>query len=68
MVFTRADGKLALAHVITKVFELPAAHVMNTALNQAGIVEIGNILSMPYDDIMELSYIDADGNEQPGTV
>jgi hypothetical protein len=32
MVFTRADGKLALAHVIENVFELLTNHSLATAL------------------------------------
>ena len=63
MVLTRADAKLALSHVIANVFELPVDHVLFTALAQAGIVEIGNVLSMPYDDIMDLAYLDAQGAE-----
>ena len=63
MVFTRADGKLALTHVIENVFELPDDHPMITALDQADIVEIDDVLSMPYDDILDLTYIDDQGNE-----
>jgi hypothetical protein len=36
-----------------------------TALTQAGIVEIGDVLSMPYDDILDLTYIDNQGDEVP---
>ena len=65
MVFTRADGKLALKHVIENVFELPTDHPLPTALTEAGIVEIGDVLSMPYDDILDLTYTDDQGNEVP---
>jgi hypothetical protein len=63
MVFMRADGKLALAHVIENVFELPDDHPMITGLTQASIMEMDNVLSMPYDDILELSYVDDQGDE-----
>ena len=63
MVFTRADGKLALNHVIENVFELPIDHQLPIALEQAGIIEIGDVLSMPYDDIQDLTYIDDQGDE-----
>jgi hypothetical protein len=63
MLLTRADGILALSHVIASVFELPADHVLITALAQAGIVEIGDVLNMPYDDIMDLTCLDAQGAE-----
>jgi hypothetical protein len=62
-VFTRAYGKLALAHVMKNVFELPDNHPLNTALLQAGIVKFDNILSMPYNDILDLTYHDGQGNE-----
>jgi hypothetical protein len=65
MVFTRADGKLALKHVIENVFELPTDHPLPTALTEAGIVEIGDVLSMPYNDILDLTYTDDQGNEAP---
>ena len=65
MVFTRADGKLALKHVIENVFELPMDHPLPTVLTEADIVEIGDVLSMPYDDILDLTYIDDQGNEIP---
>ena len=65
MVFTRADGKLALAHVIKDVFELLDDHPLHTSLLQAGIVEIGDVLSMPYDDILVLTYRDDKGDEHP---
>ena len=54
---------MALTHVITNVFELPADHVLIAALDQAGIVEIGDVLSMPYDDITDLTYLDDQGTE-----
>jgi hypothetical protein len=63
MVFTRADGKLALAHVIKDVFELPDDHPLPIVLTQAGIVEIGDILSMPYNNILDLTYLDDQVNE-----
>jgi hypothetical protein len=65
MVFTRADGKLALTHVIENVFELLTNHLLTTALTQAGIIEIGDVLSMPYDDILDLTYTDDQGDEVP---
>ena len=65
MVFTRADGKLALTHVIENVFELPANHPLTAALTQDGIIEIGDVLSMPYDDILDLAYTDNQGNKIP---
>ena len=65
MVFTRADGKLALTHVIKNVFQLPINHQLPTALTQAGIVEIGDVLSVPFDDILDLTYTDNHGNEVP---
>ena len=37
MILTRAEAKLALTHVLTYVFELPADHVLITVLDQAGI-------------------------------
>jgi hypothetical protein len=61
MVFTRADGKLALSHVIDNVFELPADHVLITALAKAGNVEIGDILIMPYDGIIDLICLNTQG-------
>ena len=63
MVLTRADAKLALTYVTTTVFELPADHVLVTALAQEGIVEIGDVLSMSYDDIADLTYIDDAGDQ-----
>ena len=65
MVFTRADGKAALTHVIENVFELPIDHPLPTALTQASIVEIGDVLCMPYDDILDLAYTDDQGNVIP---
>ena len=65
MVFTRADGKAALKHVIENVFELPTDHPLSTALTQAAFVEIGDVLSMPYDDILDLTYTDDQGVEVP---
>jgi hypothetical protein len=63
MVFTRADGNLALNHIIENVFELLTDHQLPIALDQAGIIEIGDVLSMPYDDIHDLTYIDDQGDE-----
>ena len=63
MVSTRADGRLALKHVIENVFELPTDHPLPTALTEADIVEIGDVLSMPYDDILDLTYTDDQGNQ-----
>jgi hypothetical protein len=65
MFFTRADGKLALTHVIKNVFEIPTDHPLTTALIEAGIIEIGDILCMPYDDIVDLAYTDDQGSEIP---
>ena len=65
MFFTRADGKLALTHVVENVFELPTNHLLTTALTQDGIVEIGDVLSMPYNDILDLAYTDDQGNKIP---
>jgi hypothetical protein len=65
MVFTRADGKLALTRVIENVFELPTDHPLATALTQAGIIKIGDVLSMPYDDVLDLTYTDDQGDEVP---
>ena len=65
MVFTTADGKLALTHVIENVFELLTDHQLPTALTQAGIIEIGDVLSMPYDDIPDMMYTDDQGDEVP---
>ena len=45
--FSRADGKMALTHVFENVFELPTNHLLTTALTQAGIVEIEDVLCMP---------------------
>jgi hypothetical protein len=36
---------LALTHVIENVFELLTGHPLTTALTQAGIIEIGDVLS-----------------------
>jgi hypothetical protein len=64
MVFTRADGNFALAHVIENVFEPLDNHPLHTILLQAGgIVEIGNVLTMPYGNILDLTYCDDQGNE-----
>jgi hypothetical protein len=65
MVFTRADGKLALTHVIENVFQLPIKNPLTTALTQAGIIEIGDILCMPYDDMLDLTYMDGKGDKYP---
>ena len=66
MVCTRADGKLALTHVIENVFELPMDHPLpTTALTEADIIEIRDVLSMPYDNILDLTYTDDQGNEAP---
>ena len=63
MVFTRADGKLALNHIIENVFELPIDHQLPIALEQAGIIKIRDVLSMPYNDIQDLMNIDDQGEE-----
>jgi hypothetical protein len=53
---------LALSHVVANVFELPVDYVLLiAALTQAGIVEIRDVPSMPYDDIMDLAYLNAQG-------
>ena len=65
MFFSRADGKMALMHVLENVFELPTDHLLTAVLTQDGIVEIGDILCMPYDDILGLAYTDEKGNKIP---
>jgi hypothetical protein len=54
---------LTFAHVIENVFKLPDDHSMPIVLVQAGIVEIGNVISMPYACILDLTYLDNQGNE-----
>ena len=63
MVLAGTNGKAALVHIIANVFELEVDNTLITALTQADIVEIGDILSMTYDDIMDLAYLDAQGVE-----
>ena len=65
MVLTSVDGKLALTHVIKNVFELPTDHLLASVLTQAGIIDIGDVLSMPYDNIHNLTYTDDQGNDIP---
>ena len=65
MVFTRANGKTALLHIIDIVFELEAGNALTTALTQAGITKIEDILSMRYEDILNLTYTDDQGDEHP---
>jgi hypothetical protein len=66
MFFTRADGKLTLVTpVIENVFELLADHPLTIALTQAGIVDVGDVLSMPYDDVLHLKYTNDQGDEVP---
>ena len=63
MVLTRVDGKLALTHVIKNIFELLTNNPLTTVLTD--IIEIGDILCMPYDNMLDLTYMDGKGDKYP---
>jgi hypothetical protein len=63
MVLTRAERRTALAHIVTNVFMLDNDNPLSLALTEAFLVNIYNILAMPFHDIKRLDYVDNQGNE-----
>jgi hypothetical protein len=64
MVLTRAERRKALDHVVTNVFMLDNAdNPLSLALTKAFLVDIYDILAMPFHDIKRLAYVDDQGNE-----
>jgi hypothetical protein len=63
MVLTRAERQTALAHVVTNVFMLDDDSPLSLALTKAFLVDIYDILAMPFHDIERLDYVDNQGNE-----
>jgi len=64
MVLTRTERRTALAHVVTNVFMLDDAdNPLSLALTKAFLMDIYDILVMPFHDIERLDYVDAQGNE-----
>ena len=63
MVFTRADGKAALTHIIENVFELPNDGPLAKALLAACIKDIRDVIVIPIEDIDSLVYTNDQGNE-----
>ena len=66
MVLTRAERRTALLHVVTDVFMLDDPdNPLSLALSKAFLVDIYDILAMPFHDIDRLDYLDDQGNEVP---
>jgi hypothetical protein len=53
-----------LAHVVTNIFMLDDTNnPLSLSLTKAFLVDIYNILAMPFHDIERLDYVDDQGNE-----
>jgi len=63
MVFTRADGKAALKHIIENVLGLPDDGPLAKALSDMYIKDIRDVIVMPFEDIDSLVYTNDMGNE-----
>jgi hypothetical protein len=63
VVLLRAEQRTALTHVISNVFMLNDDNPLSLALTKAFLVDIYDILAMPFHDIELLDYVDDQGNE-----
>ena len=64
MVFTRAEGKAALEHIIENVFELPCDGPLAKALLAMHVKDnIRDVIVMPFEDVESLVYTKDQGNE-----
>jgi len=61
MVLTRAERRTALTHVISNVFMLDDESPLSLALQKAFLVDIYDVLAMPFHDIDRLEYVDDQG-------
>ena len=64
MVLTRAEGEDALTHVLKNVFELEDDNPLFRALSKDGLLDIADVVSLPFEDIGNLTYIDDQGDER----
>jgi hypothetical protein len=64
MVLTRAEGKDALTHVIKNVFQLEDDNPLSRALSKDDLLDIADVVSLPFEHIGNLTYIDDQGDER----
>jgi hypothetical protein len=58
MVLTRAEGKVALTHVLKNVLKLEDDNPLFRALSKDKLLDISDVLILPFEDIEKLTYID----------
>ena len=63
MVLTHTEGRDALIHVLTNVFEVGVDHPLALTLGKCGYHDINDIIGMSLADIMALTYEDEQGTE-----
>ena len=63
MVLTCTEGRNALTHVLTNVFDIGTDHPLALALENHGYHDINDIMGMSFEDIKALTYEDDQGQE-----
>jgi hypothetical protein len=64
MVLTRAEGKDALTHFLKNVFKLEDDNPLFSALSEDKLLDIVDVINLPFDQIDKLTYIDDQRDER----
>jgi hypothetical protein len=64
MVLTRAEGKVALTHTLKNVLKLEDDNPLFRALSKEDLLDITDVLILPFEDIEKLTYLDDQGDKR----